>query len=241
MKTLVFDTETTGFRPGQICQLAYVTEDGEGGPVRASNLFFRVDSVEPGAEAVHGFSAESLAGLSGGRCFADRAQEVLDAFAGCDLWVAHNFQFDKGFLIAEFRRTKKFLPFPQRTLCTMRHFTPICKLPPVAGRTSNRPYPGAPMQMYKFPSLSELCAFLGITEDDVLALTNELFPADDSAAAGGEGKAQCCGQGCGADHANGAHDARYDACATFLCYKRAREQGYLSAQNAAAAELLGDA
>ena len=55
---LYFDTETTGVRPGQICQLSYIIQDTSG--VSAKNFFFSVDYVEQGASAVHGFSVQKL-------------------------------------------------------------------------------------------------------------------------------------------------------------------------------------
>ena len=47
---LYFDTETTGLRPGRICQLSYVMRTKES--VQAKNMFFSVGYVEPSAAAV---------------------------------------------------------------------------------------------------------------------------------------------------------------------------------------------
>ena len=45
MKILMFDTETTGLRPGQICQLSYIVIDNSTKPykVYGKNFFFSVD------------------------------------------------------------------------------------------------------------------------------------------------------------------------------------------------------
>lgn len=198
MRTIVFDTETSGFKPGYICQLSYIIDDGDGAPAAGKNLFFSVGYVEPGASRIHGFTVDALAELSGGRKFADRSDEVLGDFMSASVLVAHNFDFDRGFLAAEFRRAGKELRLAGEPLCTMRHFTPICKLPPSSA--------GAHRNPYKYPSLAELVRFLGIAEADIAGLAAAAFSL------GGGMK---------------AHDARFDSAATYLCYKAARERGFL--------------
>ena len=78
MKLLVFDTETTSIKPGQICQLSYITIDTATKPQKTEgkNIFFTVDEMDPNAEAVHGFSLEKLYDLSGGMYFED----LVDSF-----------------------------------------------------------------------------------------------------------------------------------------------------------------
>ena len=66
--------------------------------------------------------------------------------------VAHNLEFDKPILQAEFLRLKQSLDWwPTFEFCTMKHATPICKIP---GR-----YP-KPNDPYKYPSLKELYSHL---------------------------------------------------------------------------------
>jgi len=192
MRRIVFDTETTGFKPGQICQLSYIVDDG-GGKAFARNHFFTVEAVEPGAERVHGFSADDLRQLSRGRVFADFAERIAGDFQGAGLVIAHNYTFDKGFLDAEFRRAGRVLLSPS-WFCTMRHFTPICKFPPRRPGTD-----------YKYPSLGELCGFLGVTEGEIAQLSEELFGIPTLS----------------------SHDARFDACATYFCYQRGQELGHI--------------
>ena len=52
MKLLFFDTETTGIKPGSICQLSYITVDASAKPqiTTGKNFFFTVDEMEPSAE-----------------------------------------------------------------------------------------------------------------------------------------------------------------------------------------------
>ena len=65
---IFFDTETTGLRPGSICQLSYIVVDTSTKPQTTwgENIFFSVEHMEPSAEQVHGFSLEDLYEMSGG-------------------------------------------------------------------------------------------------------------------------------------------------------------------------------
>ena len=68
MKLLFFDTETTSVKPGNICQLSYITVDTSTKPQTTigKNFFFTVDEMDEGAEAIHGFSLEKIYELSDG-------------------------------------------------------------------------------------------------------------------------------------------------------------------------------
>ena len=160
MKVIYFDTETTGLTPGKICQLSYVIEDGE--RVQGKNMFFAVPFVEPSAQQVHGFSVEKLATLSGGQRFCDRLDEIAFDFSTADLIVGHNVKFDIGFLTAEFSYEYETFRYKE-SLCSMRAFTPICRLP----RTTH--------VGYKYPKLGELLEFLEIYPYDVTRAQLQLF------------------------------------------------------------------
>lgn len=157
---IYFDTETTGLRPGQICQLSYIMQ-GEN-TVSAKNFFFTVSQMDASAQAVHGFSAAMLYMLSNGRRFADFAEEIAADFAAADLLVAHNVGFDLSFLRAEFERCEQSFRYNE-SMCSMKKFTPICKLMRSDG------------VRYKYPKLSELCEFLELYPYDVSRATIELF------------------------------------------------------------------
>lgn len=163
---LYFDTETTGLRPGKICQLSYILQD-ESGAV-GKNMFFHVGYVEPSAAAVHGFTAEVLYELSQGRVFADRFGEIAEDFRAADMLIAHNFSFDFMFMSAEFERLGERFTY-KNSLCSMKKFTPVCRLPRANGTS------------YKYPKLSELCEFLDIYPYDVTRETMRLFRAAPSA------------------------------------------------------------
>ena len=125
-RTLFFDTETTGFRPGNICQLSYILVDG--GDIRSKNFFFSVPYVEPGAQNVHGLSVKKLKVLSNNETFSDKIDLFKDDFHNADLLVGHNISFDLNFIISEYRESGyDFLS--NENFCTMKHFTNICKLP----------------------------------------------------------------------------------------------------------------
>ncbi len=184
---IFFDTETTGLIPGNVIQLAYVMARDE--KVESKCFFFAVDNIEPSAVAVHGFTPEILARLSNGRVFSDYADEIYEDFSTADLIVAHNVKFDVNFMIAEFIYMSRTFRYKE-SFDTMKFFTPIMKMPRANGKG------------YKYPKLTELADFLGVTSDMVAKKTGELF---------------------GTDAVKG-HDARYDTALLYLCFLNGAEK-----------------
>lgn len=163
-RMLIFDTETTGFRPGNICQLSYLIVDD--GKVTPGNYYFKVGYVEPGAQRIHGLSVEKLKRLSNGKSFVDYHHEFIDDFTNADLLVAHNFNFDNTFLKSEFSRCGISNFYPD-SLCTMNYFTNICKIPSDSGYG------------YKWPRLEELIAYFKIKEKTINDATRDYFASKD--------------------------------------------------------------
>ena len=159
----VFDTETTCIRPGQICQISYVLATSKG--ATAKNFYFTVDSMDAGAQGVHGLSMEYLAKVSQGKRWSDHVDEIMADFCACDAVAAHNANFDMTFLRTENERIGRAVP-EKPYFDTMREYTPVCKL-------SRKHHTG-----YKFPKLCELTQFLALTDEDILAATKDLFSAD---------------------------------------------------------------
>ena len=157
---IYLDTETSGLRPGQICQLSYIIQNGKS--TIAKNYFFSVDYVEYGAFAVHGFSVEKLEKLSGGKGFECFIDQVEKDFNSADVICAHNSTFDFSFLRKEFERCRRDFE-PKNTFCSMKNSITACKL--------IRPNSGG----YKYPKLSELCAHLGITDQIIDRYSKALF------------------------------------------------------------------
>lgn len=157
---IYLDTETTGLRPGNICQLSYVIQEKDS--VRAKNFFFQVDFIEYSAFIVHGFSVEKLKELSGGKRFSDCLEEIELDFNQADYIICHNTSFDFMFLRAEFEKCSSFFA-PNNEFCTMKQSTCACKLPRSSGVG------------YKYPKLAELVKFLGITDKEILSTAKNLF------------------------------------------------------------------
>lgn len=190
MKLIVFDTEATDLAPGQLCQLAYLKV--QDGGVSGKNMYFQVESMSEGAQAVHGMSAEAVRQLSGGLRFADRADEILADFEWADMLVGHNVSADVRYLNVELERIGRSLP-DRPTFCTMKYFTPITGLK----RKESAVHP-------KPPKLEELWTHYGLSPAAIAAHCLEWFH--------------------GGAH---AHDARFDAAATYLCLLEAATRGDL--------------
>ena len=157
---IYFDTETTGLYPGRIIQLSYVLDYGD--EVKGKNFYFAVDYIDPAATAVHGITVESLKKLSGGKTFSDHEDEIFEDFSRARLIVAHNLNFDLGFMIAEFKYLDRIFRYNDG-FDTMRYFTPIMKLK----RNSSA--------AYKYPKLSELIEYAGVFPYDVNRFSKEVF------------------------------------------------------------------
>ncbi|MDL2206428.1 3'-5' exonuclease [Eubacteriales bacterium OttesenSCG-928-N13] len=161
MKLIVFDTEATDLVPGQICQLSYLMVDQ--GDVKGKNMFFTVDEMSEGAQAVHGMSMEDLEQLSGGERFEDRAQEIFDDFSAADTLIGHNVSADDRYLRVELERVGMKLP-KIRTFCTMNYFTSDTAL--VRKVNIGRPKP---------PKLGELCVHFGISDEQIVQASEGWF------------------------------------------------------------------
>ena len=157
---IYLDTETTGLRPGNICQLSYIMQSGN--KIKEKNFFFKVDFVEYGAFMVHGFSVEKLKALSGGKRFFDYIDEIEQDFLSAEKIITHNTSFDFMFLRAEFENVNRFFD-SSKGFCSMKNSVPICKLL----RSNHRGY--------KYPRLAELCDYLEITDSQILDKTEEIF------------------------------------------------------------------
>ena len=185
---LYFDTETTGLYPGQICQLSYIMQTKE--RVSAKNFFFSVDFVEPSAQSVHGFSVQKLKELSLGKEFSDFFEEISADFEKADLICAHNTSFDFSFMRKEYERLGQTF-YTKNEFCSMKKSTPICKLLRKTGAG------------YKYPKLSELCLFLGISDSEISTVSSSLFGTETS-----------------------FHDARFDTSALYLAVNKCRQLQY---------------
>lgn len=156
------DTETTHLSPGQIAQLSYIVADDEFNVISTKNHYFAVETMSKPASEVNGLNKRKLAKLSGGLAFADRVEEI-DSDLKDYAVICQNADFDLKFMHTEYTRAcKRYSPIAQ--LCTMRCFTPICKLP--GGRNGDQ---------YKWPSLQETLNHAEIDETEVKAFASQVF------------------------------------------------------------------
>lgn len=104
MREIVFDTETTGLdsRLDRIIELGCIELVNRFPTGRTFHHYIHPQdrAIDPEAQQVHGIG---LADLEGKPCFHEIAEEFLAFIDGAAL-VAHNANFDIGFINAEFRR-----------------------------------------------------------------------------------------------------------------------------------------
>lgn len=151
MKVCVLDTETTGlsFEEGhRIIEVAAIVVDLD--KMKAiDKLEQRINpgrSIDPKAKLVHGISSSDLVGKPTFKYVEPRLTALVEK---CDLLVAHNLEFDAGFLLGEYGLLDKEFPEIESfdTMASCRWATPMGKL----------------------PSLKELCFACGIEYNETRA------------------------------------------------------------------------
>lgn len=104
MREIIFDTETTGLdnKLDRVIEIGGVELENHFPTGRTLHIFINPGDrkVHPDALAVHGITDEFLQDK---RPFADVVEEILEFF-GDARWVAHNANFDMGFINAELDR-----------------------------------------------------------------------------------------------------------------------------------------
>lgn len=163
MKYAVLDTETSALfdftKPAdaegqaRLASFAVVILDDTLQVLDEFQYLIRPDGwvMQPGATAVNGFTTEFLAanGIPVRPCLEFYSQIVKD---GC-LVVSYNAQFDTKVMRGELRRAGMPDLFESTpNICVMRALTNVCKIRSL--RSTG----------YKFPKLSEACAFFKIDE-----------------------------------------------------------------------------
>lgn len=119
MREIIFDTETTGLDPREdrIIELGCVELDNRFPTGRSLHKFINPQGrkVHPDAQAVHGISDSDLADKP---VFGKILDEFMEFIDGAKL-VAHNANFDMGFINAEFGRLGQPFVDPSRVVDTL--------------------------------------------------------------------------------------------------------------------------
>ena len=119
MRQIVLDTETTGLEPAlghRIIEIGCVELVSRRCTGRHFHHYLDPErDIEASAQAVHGISAEKLAGQPR---FADIADAFIE-FVGASELIIHNAPFDIAFLDAEFARIELATPIRMRERCTV--------------------------------------------------------------------------------------------------------------------------
>jgi DNA polymerase-3 subunit epsilon len=160
MKKVYFDTETSGFTPGQIGQLSLIIEDDNLQNPIAKNYFFKIKSLEDSAAKACKRDLEFYEKASNGKEFKDFKDEILKDLNDATL-IAHNLKFDENFISTEFWR-QNIIFTPASRFDTMEYFKDIVKAVNKMGKPKN-------------PRLEELVNYFDIDTDKVLKYTNMLY------------------------------------------------------------------
>ena len=170
---IIFDTETTSLdaKTGQIAQLSYVKVNEENNKIEfAKNFYFSVDKMSYEAEQVNKLSKKLLKELSNEKRFEDFSDEIYEDFKSENLIIAHNVDFDKRFLLEEFKRVGKDISIflEKEYFCTMLHYEDILNI--------YHSY-----YITKFPKLQEIVQYLKIDKEELMLKTREIFNIDNCA------------------------------------------------------------
>ena len=163
MKFVYFDTETTGFKPGQIGQLSVIVEENE--EVKAFNYFFEVKHIDADVTEKLGRDVEFYKVRANGEVFKDKATEIQEMFNGA-IFVAHNLKFDETFLSSELWKCG-LTATPSGKIDTMTYYKPIIKAVNMYGRLKN-------------PKLIEVVQGLNLNEEKIRKYSMQLFKDDDN-------------------------------------------------------------
>ncbi|MGY6709954.1 MAG: DNA polymerase III subunit epsilon [Rhizobiaceae bacterium] len=119
MREIIFDTETTGLdnRSDRVIEFGGVELVNRFPTGRTFHAYFNPQGhpVHPEALAIHGLNDEFLAGKP---TFAETASELMGFLEGAIL-VAHNANFDLGFMNAELKRISQPAIAPDRVVDTL--------------------------------------------------------------------------------------------------------------------------
>lgn len=144
-RTRCFSTENVDDWP-RLVQIAWARYDAEGHLEDARCHIIRPEGfrIPPDSTKIHGITHAHA--RRAGRALGEVLDELLEAlaFPGTTL-VAHNLEYDRNVILAEFVRTKRAMGIVELPgICTMRETTELCQLPRPVGFG------------YKWPTLDEL-------------------------------------------------------------------------------------
>jgi DNA polymerase-3 subunit epsilon len=126
MRQIVLDTETTGLeveKGHRVIEIGCVELENRRRTHRTLHHYLQPDrDIDPGAQEVHGISAEMLQGKPR---FAEVAREFLDFVAGAEL-IIHNAAFDVRFLEAELQQLDPDLVGPRFTGTEQPRISDLC-------------------------------------------------------------------------------------------------------------------
>lgn len=129
MKTIIFDTETTGLllpstapveEQPRIIELGAILVEGSKIRKELSQLLYPECSISKEITKITGLTDEDLHGKPTFLAFLPKLKKF---FSGAECLICHNAPFDTGMLDAELRRHQvKAFPLPKNVVCTVQEY-----------------------------------------------------------------------------------------------------------------------
>ena len=125
---VIFDTETTGLTPPRRVPLVYWPRVIEvaclvcDGPTIVKEWQTLVQPECPIPEKITKITGLTAADLEGQPTFREIWPDLAAPFHGCEMAIAHNFDFDWAMIDSEVRRINGSFPWPEKRVCTVQQY-----------------------------------------------------------------------------------------------------------------------
>lgn len=130
MRSIIFDTETTGLplpvvapldKQPRIIEFGMIVVDGEEIHSEYNWLVNPGQTITEEITKITGITNEDLVGQPS---FGEIFDMIADVFSNADACIAHNAPFDTKLVNFEARRLEREFPWPKNVICTVQEYTP---------------------------------------------------------------------------------------------------------------------
>jgi len=200
MKMLFVSIETTGLKPGEICQLSCITVDTTLKQIIGHNKFFQVNEIPDETSKINGYTVDLLSKLSEGRKISSFKKGILKCFKEADIIITQDVDFLVKFIKKELLAPGEALfKENQKYVSVVKIYAPIMKKKTVADMG------------YSYVKLTDIITkCLGFNGRNVKALTKRIYPDINT------------------DTKETFSDSRYKAASLYLAIREGVKRGYFT-------------